>query len=156
MQIFQLIKIYDHLNHRTERCKSSIWWNIYNHDREETLLKNWNPTEEVGRRLIVGKTTLAQKLSDRLESTYIDLEDPRNIQKIGDPSYYFYQHNDRLIIIDEVQRRPDLFTILRSPIDRNRRKGHKVSQFLLLFSASNELLNQSSESLAWRLPWTLC
>ena len=101
----------------------------------------------------VGKTTLAHKLSDKLESIYIDLEDPRDIQKLGDPSYYFDQYTDRLIIIDEVQRRPDLFPILRSQIDRNRRNGHIFSQFLLLGSASNELLNQSSESLAGRISY---
>ena len=101
----------------------------------------------------VGKTTLAHKLSDKLESIYVDLEDPRDIQKLGDPSYYFDQYADRLIIIDEVQRRPDLFPILRSQIDRNRRNGHTFSQFLLLGSASNELLNQSSESLAGRISY---
>ena len=89
----------------------------------------------------VGKTTLAQRLSDTQKSVYIDLEDPRDIQKLGDPSYYFDQNDDRLIIIDEVQRRPDLFPVLRSQIDRNRRNGHKFAQFLLLGSASNELLN---------------
>lgn len=101
----------------------------------------------------VGKTTLAHQLSDKLESIYIDLEDPRDIQKLGDPSYYFDQYADRLIIIDEVQRRPDLFPILRSQIDRNRRNGHTFAQFLLLGSASNELLNQSSESLAGRISY---
>ena len=101
----------------------------------------------------VGKTTLAQRLSDTQKSVYIDLEDPRDIQKLGDPSYYFDQNDDRLIIIDEVQRRPDLFPVLRSQIDRNRRNGHKFAQFLLLGSASNELLNQSSESLAGRVSY---
>jgi predicted AAA+ superfamily ATPase len=101
----------------------------------------------------VGKTTLAHKLSDKLESIYIDLQDPRDVQKLGDPSYYFDQYADRLIIIDEVQRRPDLFPILRSQIDRNRRNGHTFSQFLLLGSASNELLNQSSESLAGHISY---
>ncbi|MFT5115029.1 MAG: putative AAA+ superfamily ATPase [Parasphingorhabdus sp.] len=101
----------------------------------------------------VGKTTLSQKITEEVKSIYIDLEDPRDIQKLGDPSFYFDQYNDRLIIIDEVQRRPDLFPILRSQIDRNRRKGHKVSQFLLLSSASNDLLNRSSESLAGRVSY---
>jgi len=101
----------------------------------------------------VGKTTLAQELSDTKQSIYIDLEDPRDIQKLGDPSYYFDQYADSLIIIDEVQRRPDLFPVLRSQIDRNRRNGHKFAQFLLLGSASNELLNRSSESLAGRISY---
>lgn len=101
----------------------------------------------------VGKTTLAQTIAEEIKSIYIDLEDPRDIQKLDDPSFYFDQYNDRLIIIDEVQRRPDLFPVLRSQIDRNRRNGHKFSQFLLLGSASNELLNRSSESLAGRVSY---
>ena len=51
---------------------------------------------------------MAQKLLNTQESVYIDLEDPRDTQKLEDPSYYFDQNDDRLIIIDEVQRRPDL------------------------------------------------
>ncbi len=101
----------------------------------------------------VGKTTLSQQLTQNIESIYIDLEDPRDVQKLADPGFYFDQYADRLIIIDEVQRRPDLFPILRSQIDRNRRKGHKFGQFLLLGSASNKLLNQSSESLAGRISY---
>lgn len=101
----------------------------------------------------VGKTTLAKEIAEDISSTYIDLEDPRDSQKLDDPGYYFDQYTDRLIIIDEIQRRPDLFPILRGQIDRNRRAGHKVGQFMLLGSASNELLNQSSESLAGRISY---
>ena len=101
----------------------------------------------------VGKTTLSQQLAKNIKSVYLDLEEPRDIQKLSDPNFYFNQQNDRLIIIDEVQRRPDLFPLLRSQIDRNRRKGHKFGQFLLLGSASNALLNQSSESLAGRISY---
>lgn len=101
----------------------------------------------------VGKTTLAHKLSDKFRSVYIVLEGPRDIQKIGDTGYYFERYADRLIIIDKVQRRPDLFPILRSQIDRSRRNGHTFSKFLLLGSASNDLLNQSSKSLAGRISY---
>ena len=101
----------------------------------------------------VGKTTLSQQLAKNIKSVYLDLEEPRDIQKLSDPNFYFDQQDDRLIIIDEVQRRPDLFPLLRSQIDRNRRKGHKFGQFLLLGSASNALLNQSSESLAGRISY---
>ena len=101
----------------------------------------------------VGKTTLSQQLAKNIKSVYLDLEEPRDIQKLSDPNFYFDQQDDRLIIIDEVQRRPDLFPLLRSQIDRNRRKGHRFGQFLLLGSASNVLLNQSSESLAGRISY---
>ena len=101
----------------------------------------------------MGKTTLARKIAEDISSSYIDLEDPTDIQKLSDPGYYFDQYADQLIIIDVIQRRPDLFPILRSQIDRNRRAGYKVGQFLLLGSASNELLNRSSESLAGRISY---
>ena len=101
----------------------------------------------------VGKTTLSQQLAKNIKSVYLDLEEPRDIQKLSDPNFYFDQQDDRLIIIDEVQRRPDLFPLLRSQIDRNRRNGHRFGQFLLLGSASNVLLNQSSESLAGRISY---
>ena len=101
----------------------------------------------------VGKTTLSQQLAKNIKSVYLDLEEPRDIQKLSDPNFYFDQQDDRLIIIDEVQRRPDLFPLLRSQIDRNRRNGHRFGQFLLLGSASNALLKQSSESLAGRISY---
>ena len=102
----------------------------------------------------VGKTTLARSIAEEIASVYLDLEDPSDIQKLADdPDFYFEQNHDKLIIIDEVQRRPDLFQILRSRIDKNRRAGHRHGQFLLLGSASKKLLNQSSESLAGRVSY---
>jgi len=101
----------------------------------------------------VGKTTLALEIARDTDSVYIDLELPGDSQKLDDPEFYFAQHMGKLIVIDEVQRKPELFRILRSQIDRNRRAGHRNTQFLLLGSASNELLNQSSESLAGRISY---
>lgn len=101
----------------------------------------------------VGKTTLAKSIAEEFDSAYLDLEEPSDAQKLVDPSFYFEQNRNKLIIIDEVQRKPDLFQILRSQIDKNRRAGHRYGQFLLLGSASNELLNQSSESLAGRVSY---
>jgi predicted AAA+ superfamily ATPase len=98
----------------------------------------------------VGKTTLALTIGADVNSVYLDLEQPGDLQRLADPGFYFEQHRERLIIIDEVQRLPELFQVLRSQIDKNRRAGHRFGQFLLLGSASNELLNQSSESLAGR------
>ncbi len=101
----------------------------------------------------IGKTTLAHEVAGEFDSVYLDLEEPGDIQKLADPGFYFKQNRQKLIIIDEVQRMPELFQVLRSQIDRNRRAGHRNGQFLLLGSASNELLNQSSESLAGRVSY---
>ena len=101
----------------------------------------------------VGKTTLAQTLADGRESVYLDLEAPSDLVKLNDPEFYFAQNSENLIIIDEVQRKPDLFPVIRSQIDKNRRAGRRTGQFLLLGSASNELLQQSSESLAGRVSY---
>jgi uncharacterized protein len=101
----------------------------------------------------IGKTTLALQIADELPlaSIYLDLERPSDLVKLGDPEFYFKNHSDQLIIIDEIQRKPDLFPILRSIIDENRRKGRKYCQFLLLGSSSGELLHSASESLAGRI-----
>lgn len=87
------------------------------------------------------------------ESVYLDLEDPADLATIADPDFYFELNKDKLIIIDEIQRRPDLFPILRSRIDKNRRAGRRTNQYLLLGSAANDLLNHSSESLAGRIAY---
>ncbi len=101
----------------------------------------------------VGKTTLALEIVRDTDTIYIDLELPGDSQKLDDPEFYFDQHAGKLIVIDEVQRKPELFRVLRSQIDKNRRAGHRKAQFLLLGSASNELLNQTSESLAGRISY---
>lgn len=101
----------------------------------------------------VGKTTLAQEIVESFDSTYVDLEAPSDLAKLSDPEFYFTENKDKLIVIDEVQRSPDLFPVIRSQIDRNRKAGRRSGQFLLLGSASNELLKQSSESLAGRVSY---
>ncbi len=101
----------------------------------------------------VGKTTLAQSIAAERPSIYLDLEDPGDLLRLEDPRFYFEQNRDKLIVIDEIQRKPDLFKVLRGQIDRNRRAGHLYGQFLLLGSASRELLNQSAESLAGRVSY---
>lgn len=95
-----------------------------------------------------GKSTLARYLlKDFPESIYLDLENPADRVKLSDPLLYFQLHSDKLICLDEIQRVPDLFPVLRSVIDTKNRNG----QFLFLGSASRELMHQSSESLAGRL-----
>jgi len=101
----------------------------------------------------VGKTTLAQKIAKDRKSIYLDLESPKDLLKLSDATTFLSQHSDKLIILDEIQRAPNLFAILRGLIDKNRAAGHKTAQFLLLGSASMELLRQSSESLAGRIAY---
>jgi hypothetical protein len=101
----------------------------------------------------VGKTTLALSLaSDRkAQSIYLDLELPSDRAKLSDPELYLAQHEDRLVILDEIHRLPGIFKTLRSLIDSRRRKGNRCGQFLLLGSASIDLLQQSAETLAGRI-----
>ncbi|MFT5503331.1 MAG: putative AAA+ superfamily ATPase [Gammaproteobacteria bacterium] len=101
----------------------------------------------------IGKTTHALEVAGSTDSTYIDLELPNDNQKLDDPEFYFKQHVGKLIVVDEVQRKPELFRVLRSQIDKSRRASHRNAQFLLMGSASNELLNQTSESLAGRISY---
>jgi predicted AAA+ superfamily ATPase len=103
----------------------------------------------------VGKTTLAMSLADSLgeNALYLDLELPSDRAKLSDPELYLNQHEDRLVILDEIHRLPGLFETLRSLIDRRRRKGNRSRHFLLLGSASIDLLNQSAETLAGRIAY---
>jgi len=101
----------------------------------------------------IGKTTLAHSISKRTPSIYLDLENPQDIAKLEDPVAYLGLHSDKLIILDEIQRKPDLFMALRGLIDKRRRDGNKFGQFLILGSASLDLLRQSSESLAGRITY---
>ncbi len=103
----------------------------------------------------VGKTTLAEEIALSLspEPIYLDLESPIDQAKLNDPEAYFELHKGKLIILDEIQRIPELFAILRGVIDRRRRQGFKTAQFLILGSASLDLLKQSSESLAGRIAY---
>jgi predicted AAA+ superfamily ATPase len=99
----------------------------------------------------VGKTTMALEIAKETGALYLDLEHPSDLAKLADPADYLSRHEDKLVILDEIHRVPELFPVLRSLIDRARRKGRRTGQFLLLGSASIDLLRQSSESLAGRL-----
>jgi predicted AAA+ superfamily ATPase len=95
-----------------------------------------------------GKSTLAKYiLQDYPESVFLDLENPEDRMKLTDPWLFFQHHAGKLICLDEIQRLPDIFPLLRSVMDFTNRNG----QFLFLGSASRELIHQSSESLAGRL-----
>lgn len=101
----------------------------------------------------VGKTTLAKNIAEQIPSVYLDLESPSALARLVDSENYFYENSDKLIILDEIQRLPEIFTVLRGVIDSNCQKGKEGTQFLLLGSASMDLLRQTSESLAGRISY---
>lgn len=101
----------------------------------------------------VGKTTLALAISEVRPSIYLDLEDSADRAKLEDAKSYLQGHADKLVILDEVHRAPEIFQTLRGLIDQGRRQGRTGAQFLLLGSASIDLLRQSGESLAGRISY---
>ena len=101
----------------------------------------------------VGKTTLALEIADAEDAVYLDLESPADRARLTDPELYLADYEDRLVILDEVHRLPGLFQSLRGLIDRGRRRGKRAGRFLLLGSASMDLLRQSGETLAGRIAY---
>lgn len=103
----------------------------------------------------IGKTTLAENIAATKSPApiYLDLENPVDLAKLSEPGEYFELHKGRLIILDEVHRVPELFPVLRGVIDRRRKEGYRTGQFLILGSASLDLLKQSSETLAGRIAY---
>ena len=99
----------------------------------------------------VGKTTLALQAGRERNAVYLDLESERDRGKLAQPELYLAEHRDRLVILDEIHRTPALFPVLRGLIDANRRAGRKSGQYLLLGSASFDLLRQAGETLAGRI-----
>ncbi len=99
-----------------------------------------------------GKTTLARQIGQVLGAIYLDLESPRDRAKLVEPEL-FLREQERLVILDEIHRAPELFQVLRGIIDENRRRGRRTGQFLVLGSAAIDLLRQSGESLAGRIEY---
>ncbi|CCF00752.1 putative AAA+ ATPase (plasmid) [Sinorhizobium fredii HH103] len=118
-----------------------------------TELVNANPAVALIGPRQVGKTTLALAIAKRRPSVYLDLESDADRAKLSEPELYLQQHVDKLVILDEVHRLPNLFQNLRGLIDRARRSGRRAGQFLLLGSASIDLLKQSGETLAGRIAY---
>lgn len=118
-------------------------------DTIKSRLKNYPAVALLGARQ-AGKSTLAGMVIEHIpKAIHLDLERPADLNKLTDPEAFFAQFSDHMICLDEIQRAPDVFPILRGVIDRNRRHG----QFLILGSASRDLIRQSSESLAGRLSY---
>ena len=101
----------------------------------------------------VGKTTLALEIGRTRGALYLDLEDRADRDKLADPALFLDRFDDRLVILDEIHRAPDLFQSLRSAIDRGRREGKGKGRFLVLGSASIDLLRQTGETLAGRIAY---
>jgi len=122
----------------------------YRHlDRVRGLLDRFPVVGIIGARQ-VGKTTLARQLADRETHavTFFDLEDPGDLARLADPMLAL-KDLENLVVIDEIQRAPELFSVLRVLADR----PHNPARFLILGSASPQMLRQSSESLAGRIAY---
>ncbi|MCK5146035.1 ATP-binding protein [bacterium] len=125
----------------------------------EFLIDNFPVTGIIGPRQ-VGKTTLAKKLMKQIAkpSLYLDLELEEDFNKLGQPQLFLEQYKDKCVILDEIQRLPSLFPLLRALVDKNKVPG----RFLILGSASPKMITYSSESLAGRIvykelaPFNLC
>ena len=98
-----------------------------------------------------GKTTLALAVAEQRRSVYLDLEDPDDRRRLAEPALFLEALDDHLVVLDEIHRVPELFQPLRGIIDRGRRTGKGVGRFLILGSASVDLLRQAGESLAGRV-----
>src|SRR5579863_1573035 len=101
----------------------------------------------------VGKTTLARTLGEAAGALYLDLEAREDRTKLAEPALFLRNYADRLVILDEIHRVPELFMTLRGLIDEGRRSGRRHGRFLVLGSAAIDLLRQSGETLAGRIAY---
>ena len=100
-----------------------------------------------------GKTTLALQVASSREALYLDLEDSEDRARLADPALFFEHMQDRLVILDEIHRMPEVFPLFRVFFDKGRRVGKGTGRLLILGSASLDLLRHSGESLAGRLAY---
>jgi len=153
-----------YLQQRQSPCKYDTAWHIYKvipvaiprqtEQRLNALLASFPAVALLGPRQ-VGKTTLARAVADRLgpRAVYLDLELPEHRARLEDAARYLRAHQERLVVLDEIHRAPQLFRVLRGAIDERRRAGRQAGHFLVLGSASMDLLRQSGQSLAGRLSY---
>ena len=125
----------------------------YTREIENEILESiaYNPVTAIVGPRQCGKSTLARHIAEKTgnEYLYLDLERPSDINKLDNAEWFLGSQKNKLICLDEIQRKPDLFPLLRSLVDQWGGKGH----FLILGSASRDLLKQSSESLAGRISY---
>src|ERR1035437_9826631 len=127
-------------------------------ERSVTPLIEHSLTEQAAVAIIgprqVGKTTLAREIADsRPASLYLDLEVREDRDRLTESALFLRQYENSLVVLDEIHRVPELFSSLRGIIDQGRRTGHATGRFLILGSASIDLLRQSGESLAGRITY---
>ena len=117
-------------------------------ERQALEILKWSPSLTLLGPRQIGKTTLANQLRDKLgkPSVYIDLEDQEDLKKVLDNKIFFAENKDKCVIIDEIQRLPELFATLRGVIDQYR----VPARFILLGSASPIILKKATESLTGR------
>ncbi|NBC26472.1 MAG: AAA family ATPase [Bacteroidetes bacterium] len=109
-----------------------------------------NPvTAILGPRQCGKSTTVKHLIKENDDVVYLDLERPSDLKKLEDPEWFLTSQSDKLVCLDEIQRLPELFPVIRSLVDENRSPG----RFLILGSASRDLIKQSSESLAGRISY---
>jgi predicted AAA+ superfamily ATPase len=120
------------------------------HNEIKSLLRQFPAVAILGARQ-VGKTTMAKQIAavQKRPTLYLDLENPLDVRRLEDPFTFLWDNKDKCIILDEVQTIPALFSVLRSVIDSGRRNG----RFILLGSASPQLVKGVSESLAGRIAY---
>jgi len=117
-------------------------------EKLKTKLKNSPVVAILGPRQC-GKTTLAKELINEIPSIYLDLQKRSDLNKLNEPEIFLEKYRNELVCLDEIQLKPDFFSYLRSEVDEDRRNG----RFLILGSASRDLIRQSSESLAGRISY---
>ena len=120
--------------------------------RLRSLLATYPAVALLGARQ-VGKTTLAHTITAKMDALYLDLEAVDDRARLANAESYLAEHEQRLVVLDEIQTHPNLFQSLRGLIDQGRRRGRRSGRFLLLGSASPALLRQSSETLAGRIAY---
>jgi predicted AAA+ superfamily ATPase len=96
-----------------------------------------------------GKSTTARMMLKNRPSIYLDLQDRVDRNKLAEPELFFDRYREKMICLDEIQMLPEFFSVLRSEIDKDRRSG----RFLILGSASRDLIRQSTETLAGRIAY---
>ena len=113
----------------------------------------WQPAVALLGPRQVGKTTLAQAIGREMNAVYFDLEDPDDRDKLRQARALFDRYEDRLVILDEIHRLPELLLSLRGAIDRGRSRGRRTGRFLILGSASLDVLRETGETLAGRIAY---
>ena len=128
---------------------------MYKRELAQTIIQdlNENPAVAIVGPRQIGKTTLALEIAKQRTSIRLDLENPEDLRRLVDPIPFLESHKDKLVIIDEVQKYPDLFEPLRVVIDKGIEEGNVNGRFLILGSASNKLLKQSSDGLPGRISY---